>query len=245
MLRFIIDATYLGLFFLIGFVYCIILFPLGLISKKARDYLSYYNVKIAFKIIVFIAGTNVIVKGRENIPKDEAVLYVGNHRSFFDIIISGSILPPCVGYISKNEIKKFLPLSLWMYLINCEFLDRNSVESAIKVINSSSEKIKNGISMFIFPEGTRAKTDDAMLEFKEGSFKIAKKAKCKIVPVSFNNTSAIFEDQKPRLRKTTVCVEFGKPIDMEELSKEDKKAIGHYTYNVVKDMVQKNKELIK
>ena len=245
MLRFIIDATYLGLFFLFGFLFCLILFPIGWVSKKARDYLAYYNVKFAFKIIVFIAGTKVIVKGKENIPKNEAVLYVGNHRSFFDIIISGSILPPRVGYISKKEIKKFFPLALWMHLINCLFLDRDSMEDAIRVINESSNNIKDGISMFIFPEGTRAKTDDGIQEFKEGSFKIAKKAKCKIVPVSFNNTSAIFEDQKPRLRRVKACIEFGKPIDIEELSKEDKKMLGKYTFNIVKDMVEKNKELVK
>lgn len=119
--------------------------------------------------------------------------------------------------------------------MRCIFLDRSSIEAAIKMINTGVEHIKSGISIFIFPEGTRGKTDDEMLEFKEGSFKIAKKAKCRIVPIAFNNTSAVLENQFPKIKKATVCVEFGEPIDIEALSKEEKKSLSTYSQNIVRE----------
>lgn len=245
MIKLIIIAIFLVLYFTIGVVTSAILIIIGLFSKKTRDYIAYYIVKGMFKIILFIAGAKVIVKGRENIPKDEAVLYIGNHRSFFDIVVGYSIIPPRCGFVSKKELKKIFPLRVWMEFMKCLFLDRSSIEAAINMINCGVDRIKNGISMFIFPEGTRGKSDDDMHDFKEGSLKIAKKAKCKIVPIAFNNTSAIFEDQLPKIRKATVCIEFGKPIDIEELSKEDKKSLAAYTENIVREMIAKNKDLIK
>lgn len=244
MFRLIMIALFLVVFFLLGIVSWIILFPLGLINKKARDYASYYIVQCAFKIILFLSGTKVIVKGSENIIKGQAALYVGNHRSFFDVVILYSMLPARMGFISKKEIKKVFPLNVWMYLLNCIFLDRSSIQAAIKMVNDGVTNINDGISIFIFPEGTRSKTDDGMVDFKEGSLKMAKKAKCPIIPIAVNNTSAIFEDQFPKIKKSKVCIEFGKPIDIENLSKEDKKALGVYTHDIVWDMVQKNKELI-
>lgn len=245
MLRLILVALFLIIFFLLGIVSWIILFPMGLISKKARDYASYYIVRFAFKSILFLSGTKVTVIGAENISREQAALYVGNHRSFFDIVLLYSLIPARMGFISKKEIKKVFPLNVWMYLMNCIFLDRSSIEAAIKMINDGVENIKNGISIFIFPEGTRSKTDDGMVDFKEGSLKMAKKAKCPIVPVAINNTSTIFEDNFPKIKKSKICIEFGKPIDIESLSKEDKKALGVYTHDIVWNMVQKNKEFIK
>lgn len=245
MIRLILIALFLILFFIVGIVMSLILLIVGIFNRKARDYIAYYIVKGAFKVILFLAGTKVIVKGMENIPKDEAVLYVGNHRSFFDIVVGYSIIPPRCGFIAKKELKKVLPLSVWMYFMRCIFLDRSSIEAAIKMINDGVKHIKSGISIFIFPEGTRGKTDDDMLEFKEGSFKIAKKAKCRIIPIAFNNTSAVFEDQFPKIKKAKVCIEFGKPIDIDALSKEEKKSLSAYSQNIVREMVEKNKELIK
>ena len=244
MIRISLIVLFLVLFFTVGIVVSGILLIVGVFSRKTRDFIAYYIVKGAFKIVLLIAGTRVIVRGIENIPKDEAVFYVGNHRSFFDIVLSYSIIPPRCGFIAKKEIKKAFPLSVWMYFMNCIFLDRSSTESAVKMINEGVEKIKNGVSIFIFPEGTRGKSDDEMHEFKEGSLKMAKKSNCKIVPIAFNNTSAAFEDQFPKVRKATVCIEFGKTIDIETLSKEDRKALAPYSLNIIRKMVEANKELI-
>ena len=65
-----------------------------------------------------------------------------------------------------------------------------------------------------------------MLPFHEGSFKIAEKAGVPIVPMTLVNTSAIFEDQFPRIKKTTVIIEYGEPIYMNKMERDDRKHIG-------------------
>ena len=105
------------------------------------------------------------------------------------------------------------------------------------------DNIKNGISVFIFPEGTRNK-DDGIQEFHAGSFKFAEKTNCKIIPVVQNNTDAVFERQLPRIRKAHTVIEFGKPIDITQFSKEDRRQIHEYTRNVMLEMYEKNKALV-
>ena len=107
------------------------------------------------------------------------------------------------------------------------------------------DKVKSGISICIFPEGTRNKnTDDLdMLPFHEGSFKIATKAKCPIIPIAINNSADIFEAHFPKIRPAKVVVEYGKPIYPDELDKETKKHLGEYTQGIIHQMLEKNKSL--
>lgn len=77
----------------------------------------------------------------------------------------------------------------------------------------------------------------------EGSFKIAAKAKCPIIPMAISNSADVFEAHFPTIHPAKVVVEYGKPIYPDELSKEDKKHIGEYTHNIIHDMLVKNKPL--
>ena len=244
MIRLLLICLFIGLFFIFSIFLFFVLFIVGLFSKKAKARISYAIVSRVLKICLFIAGTKVEVIGRENIPKDRAVLYVGNHRSIFDILINYSILPPLTGFVSKKEMKKYPFLNHWMKLMNCLFLDRENVKEGLKTILEGVDQMKNGISMVIYPEGTRAKKDEDMIEFKEGSFKLAEKSGAPIIPVAINNSSACFEDHLPRVKKAHVIIEYGKPIETAELSKEEKKHIGAHVHGIVKEMVMKNKELI-
>ena len=106
------------------------------------------------------------------------------------------------------------------------------------------EKVKSGISICIFPEGTRNRVNDTFMEFHEGSFKIAEKTGCPIIPMSINNSAQIFEDHIPKIKKAHVVLEYGKPIYPAELSKEDRKHLGVYTQNIIKETYFKNKELV-
>lgn len=74
-----------------------------------------------FGVLLFVSGTKVKAEGLENIPKDRAVLYVGNHRSYFDIITSYRLLPGITGYVAKKEMANIPLLRLWMRYIHCLF----------------------------------------------------------------------------------------------------------------------------
>jgi len=83
-----------------------------------------------------------------------------------------------------------------------------------------------------------------MLEFHEGSFKIAQKSGCAIVPIAITNSSAIFEDHFPKLKKTHVIIEYGKPFYIKDLPKENQRAVGAYTRGLILEMLEKNKDAV-
>ena len=117
---------------------------------------------------------------------------------------------------------------------------------ALKTILQAIDYVKNGISICIFPEGTRNKGEElSLLPFKEGAFKIATKTGCPIVPISMNNTAEIFENHFPKIKKTHVVLEYGTPIYPNELDKDVKKHIGSYVENIVNETIHKNAELLK
>lgn len=195
-------------------------------------------VQWAMKVLLFICGTKTTVTGLENIPKDEPVLFVGNHQGIFDILISYSRMPRLTGYVAKKEMDKAYFLRKWMRLLHCLFLDRNDLKEGLKTILEGVDLIKNqGVSIVIFPEGTRSKNEE-MAPFKEGAFKLATKSGCKIVPMVQKNTRAIFENQFPKIKKAHTALAFGKPIDVNTLTKDEKKFLGTYVQNIVKEMYQ-------
>lgn len=240
MIRLIILCLFLTVFFILSIPVFLIEWILGKINMNARHKSSKIIVSGAFKICLFISGVKIEATGVENIPKDTSVLFVGNHNGFFDILVSYTTIPGIVGFVSKKEVKKVPFLNVWMYFVNCLFIDRENIKEGLKTILKGIEQIKSGISVFIFPEGTRSK-NGKMLPFKEGSMKMAEKTGCPIIPVAFSGTSAIFEDHFPKIRKGHVSVTYGKPIYPKELSKEDKKFLGAYTQNIIQEMLDSKK----
>ena len=234
------------------FLYLVLLLPvLGIewiyhkINPEKADYQQLRMVQAAFRLMLKMTGARIQVIGEENVPRDIPVLYIGNHRSYFDILLTYSRCPIRTGYIAKKEMEKIPLLSTWMRYLHCLFLDRADIKQGLKTILTAVDKVKSGISICIFPEGTRNRNEDEldMLPFHEGSFKIATKAKCPIIPVAISNSANIFEAHFPKITPVRVVVEYGRPIYPDELSKEDKKHIGEYTQNIIHEMLEKNKSL--
>ena len=177
-------------------------------------------------------------------PK-EAALYVGNHRSFFDILIAYVQCEELTGFVSKDSMNKVPSFRVWMRYLYCLFLDRKDIKQGMKTILQAIEYVKQGVSIFIFPEGTRNKGEElSILPFKEGSFKIALKTGCPIVPVSINNTADIFENHLPRIKKTHVILEYGTPIYPKELDREEQKHVGATCQKIIAETIRKNASLI-
>ena len=242
MIRLILVVIFLVLFLVLSIPLLIAEWIIGKFNMDLKSRSSLAIVQWAFRVILFLAGTKVTVKGEENVPKDEPVMYIGNHRSYFDNVITYARVPGLTGYVAKKEILKWPLLVNWMRNLHCLFLDRNDVKQGLKTILAAIDKVKSGISICIFPEGTRNRVNHTFLKFHEGSFKIASKTGCAIVPMCLYNSADIFEDHIPWIKKTNVILEYGKPFYIKDLPKEDQKKVGVYSQNLIKDMYFKLKD---
>jgi len=179
-----------------------------------------------------LSGNTVSVKGLENIPKDRAVLFVGNHQSNFDIpILLGHIDTP-KGFIAKVELAKFPFISTWMPMMNCVFMDRNDMRQSAKAIMQGIKNLKNGYSMVVFPEGTR--TDDGvLLEFKPGALKLATKSGAPIVPITINGSKEIMKKGQKVIRPAHVEIIIDKPIEITDEMKQDTIALSEHVKSII------------
>ncbi len=243
MLRLIVIALMLFLYLLLGIPVLLVEWVIGKYNKKAKDYSCLRMVQTAFKLMLKVAGVRLTVIGEEHVLKDQAVLYIGNHRSYFDILLTYSRCPRLTGYVAKVEMLRYWLLRDWMKALYCLFLDREDMKAGLKTILQGIEYIKNGISICIFPEGTRNRQEE-MLPFKEGSLKMAEKTGCPIIPMAITNSAEIFENHLPFVRPCHVILEYGTPILPKELSKEDRKFLGAYTQKKIQEMLDKNKDLL-
>ncbi len=244
MIRFIFVALVLFLFLLLGIPVLLVEQLIGIKNRRAKDYSSLRLVQYAFRLIIWISGVKVTVIGEENIP-DEPVLFAGNHRSYFDIVLTYARCRRLTGYIAKKEMLRYPLLRNWMKALYCIFLDRDNVKEGLKSILQAIEYVKAGVSICIFPEGTRNRGEElSMLPFKKGSLKIAEKSGCAIIPMSLNNTNSIFEAHIPMIRKTHVIIEYGKPIYPKELDKDTKKHLEEYVQDIIQETINKNAEIL-
>ncbi len=244
MLRTIITLLFVVLFLICSIPIFFFEWILSKFNKRAYDYSNLRIVQWALRVVAFLSGVKLTVIGEENVPKDCPVLYVGNHRSFFDIVISYARCPRPTGYIAKDSVEKVPLLGLWMKRLYCLGLNRSNTREALKVILKAIDQVKNGISMTIYPEGTRNRTpEEGLLPFKEGSMKIAEKTGCPIIPMAIVNSEQVLEAHFPKIRSTRVVLEYGKPILVNEMSREEKKKLGAQLQGIISEMVEKNTEL--
>jgi 1-acyl-sn-glycerol-3-phosphate acyltransferase len=244
MFRLLAALIFIVIFLILSIPFILIEKVIGRFNKATKDRHYLAGVQWAFNRVISICGIKTTVIGADRIP-NEPVLYVGNHRSIFDIVVTYPLVPNLTGYISKKEVSKIPLLATWMGNLYCLFLDRSCPREGLKMVLAAISHIEKGVSICIFPEGGRNKGEElSILPFKDGALKIATKTNCAIIPMSLNNTEAIFEKQFPFIKKTHVIVEFGEPIYPENLPPEDKKHIGSHLQNIIHETIIKNSELV-
>ncbi len=181
------------------------------------------------------AGVNVIVTGSKNLPT-ENVLFVSNHQGNFDIPLLMVYATKPKGFIAKKSLESFPIVNRYMYLMNSLFLDRDNVKEAGKVIIKGINILKEGHSLVIFPEGTRAKSS-TMGEFKSGATKLAIKSKVKIVPISIEGTYKIMEENNNKIVPQTVRMHIHEAIDTTNLTKEEENGLSDKLRDIIQNKV--------
>lgn len=190
------------------------------------------------KFVMKISGAKVNVIGLENLPKDKTILFVANHQSNFDIPLLMSTIDVPKGFIAKKELEKWPIISIWMKYINCIFMDRSNLRQSAESIVEGIKLLKNGYSMVVFPEGTRS-NGKPVEEFKAGSFKLATKSKCLIVPLTINGTYKLLEANNNKVKSADVELIIHAAIDVAKLNKEDLDTLPETVYSIVSSSYKK------
>lgn len=156
---------------------------------------KYAHIQYIMKRGVSSGNIDLKVYGQENIPKENGFLMYANHQGLFDVVaIAASCDKPWAAVLKKELCN--LPLLKQLIACTKSFpMDRENIRQSMEVIISVAKEVKNGRNYLIFPEGTRSKNGNKMLEFHSGSFKCATKSKCPILPIAFLGSNKVF-DQK-------------------------------------------------
>ena len=201
-------------------------------AHRVADRWMRFNGTNISRTILWSLNIKIRAVGLEKIPRDGSpVCFVSNHQSMLDIpaVIAG--LRIWAGFITKQELDRIPLVSSWIWSINCVYIDRKSPRSSISAILKGVENIRNGIPMFIFPEGTRSK-DGSLGEFKSGSLKLATRAKAVIVPITIDGTRKALE-QKQGVRRTVVIISVADPIPTANLNEEELKVLPDTVYGAI------------
>ena len=176
--------------------------------------------------ILKVTGVTLTVEGLENIPKEGPCVFVGNHRSYYDIPLLLASLDKPHGILAKEELGKIPLLNRWMKLLGCVFVQRDDVRASVRALNDATAIVESGRSFIIFPEGTRYKGEEGGAgEFKAGAFRIAVKTGAPVVPVAISGARGLFEAHGNRATPGTVYVRVLPPIQTADMSRAEQKQL--------------------
>jgi 1-acyl-sn-glycerol-3-phosphate acyltransferase len=163
------------------------------------------------RVGLIFAGTRVEVTGTEKIPVGVPVIFMGNHQSNFDILSLYAGLPHHFSWIAKMELFRIPLFGYAMKRAGYLPLDRSDGRRALKTMDAAAEKIRGGVSVIVFPEGTRT-MDGNLLPFKRGGFLLAAKAGVPIVPFTINGSARVNPAKRLEVHPGTITIRFGDPI---------------------------------
>ena len=163
-----------------------------------------------------IVGGNIdlVITGLENIPQENGFMLYANHQGMFDVLAIAATCDIPLGAVLKKELYDVPFLHQIAVCTKSFAMNREDVRQSLTVIQNVTEEVKNGRNYLIFPEGTRSKLGNTMLEFHGGSFRCATKSKCPIVPIALIDSFKVL-DQKGSA-PVKVQLHYLKPIAYEE-----------------------------
>ena len=172
-----------------------------------------YIVRMVKRIIKW-GRVTVKVQGQENIPGENGFILFPNHQGLFDPVAIFSTHERPIRAIVKKELTSVILVKDVLKMLEFVPMDRSNVRGSAKIIKYVANEVANGQNFFVFPEGTRSKKGNQILDFKGGTFKIATKAKAPIVPVAIIDSYKVFD--RNTIKKTTAQIHYLKPIYYDE-----------------------------
>jgi len=166
------------------------------------------------KVILWASGIRVQVEGREYIDPRQYYIYMPNHQSAFDILACVVAIPGTVRFIAKKELFRIPVFAHGMRAVGMIAIDRGNSAKARETLSQALEKMRRGVSVIIYPEGTRSR-DGNIQKFKKGGFIMAIQGQIPIIPVVISGSFEIFKRKSLWLinKNRSIKVRFLPPVD--------------------------------
>lgn len=152
--------------------------------------------------------------GRENLPRENGYILFPNHQGLFDTLLFFETHGRFLSFVMKKEVANVILVKQIGRMLRAKAMDRSDVRQSMTVIKEVSEEVKKGRNYIIFPEGTRSREGNKLLNFKGGAFKSAVYAKCPIVPVAIIDSYKAFDMHS--IKKMTAQIHYLEPLTYEQ-----------------------------
>ncbi len=173
------------------------------------------------RVILWVSGVKVRVKGLNNIDPARNYIYMPNHQSAFDILACVVAIPGTVRFIAKKELFRIPVFAQGMRAVGMIPIDRGNSAEARATLQKALNRIKDGVSVIIFPEGTRSR-DGKIRPFKKGGFIMAIQGRIPIVPTVIKGSFDILKKKSLKIGHGVIEVRFLPPVDTSEWKFEDR-----------------------
>lgn len=193
----------------------IAIWKIGRYGKQEGKYEETYEyIKMATRKATRTGRVDIEAYGLENLPEEDGFVFFPNHQGMFDVLVFLQTCPRPFAFVMKKEASNIILLKQVRQALGSYAMDRADIKQSLQVINHVAEDVKNGKNFLIFPEGTRSKQGNKLLDFKGGSFKCAVKAKCPIVPCALVDSYKPFDESS--IKRVKVKISYLPPIYYEE-----------------------------
>ncbi len=190
-------------------------------SKKKAPHIAHSLSRIWAATLFVFFFIRIKIKNKQFIDPEKTYVFVANHVSFLDILLYARSCKNTFRFLSKAELAK---VPLMGYVIKNLYItvDRGDKKDRSKSLDKMKESLDEGISVFLAPEGTRNKTEQPLLDFREGSFRLAIKAQVPLAILTIKNSQKLLSPHRPlEMRPGIIYAEWSEPIDTSNLGEED------------------------
>lgn len=241
------------IYFLLSFIFtliCVVIafsvYPfIRLFSKKNSARYVHSIAKLWGSGLMKMAFISFEIEGKENYDPNKTYLLTPNHQSSFDIFACFSVFQKSFAFVSKDTYGKVPLIGFGMSLANYIFVKRGTV-GAVKSIDDMEDRLRNGTSIVIYPEGTRSITGD-IKKPKRGILTIADRCPdIAVLPVVIYGTKDIMKARSVKINPfKKITVRFLKPFYFKDISEDDNAKLDYWydimskNYNEIRDSFKK------
>jgi lysophosphatidate acyltransferase len=227
----VVSFLWLMISFGTGFILCIF--------KWGDLRINRFTARLFGRPLLWLLGIKLEVENFENIEKHQPCIYVANHQGALDIVTFGAIYPNNTVVIGKKEISYIPVLNVYFVAAGNILVDRKKRSSAVASLGKAINAIrKRDASVWIFPEGTRNRTENVMLPLKKGAFYMAVEAQIPVVPVVSGSLKSVFNRAERRLMRGTLKMKVLPPIPTTGLTSSDVEALSQRVHSIMVEAVR-------